>query len=298
MRLAGQPVIPATLERWSLEVVRDLLSKGYYETDRFDFKEMLPRDADGRLRLAKTCCAFANSRGGFLIFGINAESSLPVEDRLVGLDRAVDFPVEFGPYPARCAPSLEWTFLNPPLGLPSGRVIQIIHVPLSWSGPHGVADDAGRWNFTKRTSQGNQTMSMEEIRAGFLGYYEKRIKLQLLRAELETIRRQAGEMIITGSDIDRKTSLTTFELAVLESVLSDTYTILAASPALLGKLREIRGHCRNVNKWVALILPVWHMPLTNKSGMISDHNLRVMADATNVARLVDEAMPLLDELTK
>jgi hypothetical protein len=81
-------------------------------------------------------------------------------------------------------------------------------------------------------------------------------------------------------------------------VLSDTYTVLAASPVLLGKLGEIRRHCRNVNRWVDLMLPVWYMPMTDKSGMISDHNLRVMADADNVSRLVDEAMPLLDELMR
>lgn len=205
-------MIPATLQAWSLEVLRDLLSKGYYETDRFDFKEMLPRDADGRLRLAKTSCAFANSQGGFLVYGVSADTTRPVDERLVGLERTVDFPVAFGPYPARCTPSVDWTFQNPPLPLPNGRCVQIVQVPFSGNGPHAVDDEPRRWHFTKRTPQGNEAMSMDEIRAGFLGYYEKRVKLRLLRAELEALRYTAGKMVVTGFGLDKEASIAILDL--------------------------------------------------------------------------------------
>jgi hypothetical protein len=35
-------MIPRTLDEWTLEVIRDLLAKGYYESEYFDFKQALP----------------------------------------------------------------------------------------------------------------------------------------------------------------------------------------------------------------------------------------------------------------
>jgi predicted HTH transcriptional regulator len=191
-------VIPATLDGWSLDVVRDLLAKGYQEGDRFDFKEMLPRDDVGRLRLSKTCCAFANSQGGYLVFGV-VDAKGSVEQRLVGVDPTIDFPGQFGDYPRRCVPSVEWAPKNPPVQLSNGRVLPIVHVPPSPSAPHAVREQSGAWFFAKRTAQGNQPMTIEEVRAEFLGFYEKRVKLQLLRTELERMQHKAGQMVVSGS---------------------------------------------------------------------------------------------------
>lgn len=291
-------MIPATLDGWSVDIVRDLLSKGYYESDRFDFKEKLPRDDAGRLRLAKTSCAFANSEGGFIVFGVSADARQPINDRIGGMEASLDFPVHFGPYPARCVPSVEWAFKNPAGSLSNGRLLQVVHVPPSWKRPHAVLDEASGWFFAKRTNQGNEAMNMEEIRAAFLGFYEKRVKLQLLRTELETLQRQAGQMIIADNDLETSSSLTSFDLSVIESVLGDTYTLLATNRPLLVYLAEIRQHCRSVNKWVNLLVPVWNLAMTNKGPMIRDHNTRVNADAKNIVRLAAEAIRLLDEVTK
>ena len=214
-----------------------------------------------------------------------------------GLPDAIDFPVAFGSYPSRCVPSVDWSPKNPPLSLSAQKLVHVIEISPSWKAPHAVRDEAGGWFFAKRTSEGNAAMTIEEVRGGFLGVYEKRMKLHLLRAELESVRLQAGEMIIMGSDLDKKTSLATFDLTVIESVLADAYTILASSPDLLGKLREIRRHCRSINRWVNILAPVFYMPISSKNSLITDHNLRVMSDATNIGRLVDEAMPLLEVLT-
>jgi len=56
-------VLPEVLEQWNINTLIDLLTKGYFESEEFDFKENLPHNSDegGKLRLVKTCCAFANS---------------------------------------------------------------------------------------------------------------------------------------------------------------------------------------------------------------------------------------------
>jgi hypothetical protein len=144
-------------------------------------------------------------------------------------------------------PSVDWGSKNPPLALPTRRPVPIVQIPPSPNGPHAVDGEVDGWYFTKRTAKGNEAMTIEEIRGGFLGLYEKRVKLQLLRAELERMRYQSGRMLFTGGDLTDKVTMLTFDLAVLESVLSDTYTLLARSPELLAKLGEIRDRCREVN---------------------------------------------------
>ncbi len=63
-------MIPETLADWTLDVVGALLTQGVFESDRFDFKEVLPhsKNAKGKDRLRKTCAAFGNAGGGYLIF--------------------------------------------------------------------------------------------------------------------------------------------------------------------------------------------------------------------------------------
>ncbi len=107
-------MIPKSLTEWSIPAITNLLIQGYYETEFFDFKEMLPHSKDeaGRIRLSKSCCAFANSSGGFLIFGVKNGVSLSITDRLVGIDPAHDFLEHFGSYPRTCNPSIPWSFQN------------------------------------------------------------------------------------------------------------------------------------------------------------------------------------------
>src|SRR6185312_14535239 len=103
-------MIPQTLEGWTIPIIVDLLTKGYYETEFWDFKQMLPhkKNADEKERLIKSCCAFANSGGGFLIFGVKDDKTLPPDQRLVGFDPAFDFPQQFGVYPTKCTPTVNW----------------------------------------------------------------------------------------------------------------------------------------------------------------------------------------------
>jgi hypothetical protein len=240
-------MIPHTIREWTITAIVELLTKGYYESEKFDFKESLPhsKDIDGKQRLTKSCCAFANGQGGFLVFGISDSRSISAEDRLIGLDRSLEVPEHFGNFPKKCIPSINWHFMNPPLELENGKVIHVIEIPTSWERPHSIKDEADKLLFLKRTNKGNEAMSYEEIRLHFLGYYEKRIKLQLLQAELQNIIDDAKALTIPpGKAIY---SLTTFDLTVIETTLVDVYTVLANEPEIIGLLHKIRNDCRRVN---------------------------------------------------
>ncbi len=182
-------MIPRTLKDWSVSNIIELLRRGMFENETFDYKQSLPhsKDENGKRRMRRVCCAFANSQGGFIVFGISDDRSKSPEDRLLGIEPNLDFPQQFGNYPRTCHPSIEWNFLNPALAVPSGNVLHIVEIPKSWKAPHATGDRDTGWCFIKRTNQGDEGMMIEEVRQIFLGYYEKRLKLQLLRAELETL---------------------------------------------------------------------------------------------------------------
>ena len=292
-------MIPQQLSDWSIESITEVLITGRFETETFDFKEKLPdaRDEKAKERLRKTCCAFANSDGGFIVFGIIDDKSKPPEKRLVGLSPNYEFPEHIGNYPRSCVPSIYWTFLNPPLTLPDSNVLHIVHIPKSWKAPHATGSFDKGWDFTKRTNKGNEGMGIEEIRSGFLGYYEKRLKLQLLRSELILILENTKSGYVTVEEAMNETySLITFDTSVMESVISDTYSITANQTELLKLLSEIRQETRVANNKIKVFFGVVHLPLTKKDSLAVKHNKFMKEKCGRIKLLCEKAIAELDKV--
>jgi len=292
-------MIPKTLDEWSIILIKKVLEKKIFESDTFDFKKELPygNDVSGKDRLKKTCCAFANSDGGFLIFGVADDKSLSVEERLIGIDEEIDFPEQFGNYPKKCSPSVYWDFKNPPLKLSNGNNIHIVFIPKSWQAPHSVGSHEEGWHFTKRTNKGNEGMSTEEIRNNFLGFYEKRLKLELLRSEIQCIMVNADSSYYsTEDDISELYSLVTFNLNVIESVISDTYSITARKPDLLQALSQIREKARIANTRINLLHSQVALPLTNIKQTVKAHNESMQVAASEIKTCCEIACLNLNEI--
>jgi hypothetical protein len=300
-------MIPKSLTEWSILAITNLLIQGYYETEFFDFKEMLPHSKNEveKTRLHKSCCAFANSSGGFLIFGVKDDRALSPKDRLIGIDQALDLPELFGSYPKNCNPSITWKFLNPPLPLENGNVIHIFEIPRSWNAPHCIEVAGSKGSellrcFPKRTHKGNEDMSYEEIRMAFLQYYEKRLKLQLLQAELQNIRNHAKDLIISPPLHQVKIGLGEFSLTVIETILADTYTILAGQQELLELLGEIRNRCRVVNDMLRIFYRVATVDLLGSNVKpytgVETHNRNIEGECKPVLYACDRALSLLKEV--
>ena len=291
--------VPQTLEAWTLETLTPLLERGF-ESESFDLKEQLPVPADelGKQRLRKAIASFANGAGGFLIFGVDDDRGLSVSDRLVGIESNDDFPTKFGSYPGRCEPTVYWDFKNPPIKLSTGRVLHVVHIPQSWKAPHAVQtrQESG-FVFPKRTNQGDEPMSYSEVQAMFLGYYEKRLKLQLLRAELSQIASDADGMIISEDRNDGTIyGLPTVEVRLLETVLSDTYSITSESPELLSILANIRSLANRTNNKVSVFRLEAAIPMTNKKQIVRDHNDFIRPLCQQIIEDAEEACSLLDAI--
>jgi len=292
-------MLPQSLSEWSVDVVLTLLRTAMFESELFDYKEALPhpKDESGKDRLRRACCAFANSSGGFLVFGISDDKAKSPEDRLVGLESLLDFPEKFGNYPHTCTPAIAWNFLNPPLTLSNGRVLHIVHVPKSWNGPHAQGEPSSGWRFPKRTNKGDEDMSMEEIRSGFLGYYEKRLKLQLLRSELAALKEVAGQACVKDqTQIASHYSLDSFDTQVIESIIADTYSITASAPNLLKLLAQIRQAARVANNTIRIFFGKVQLPLSNMAVQVREHNEFMRPKCENIINLCEGAIKELDRL--
>lgn len=172
-----------------------------------------------------------------------------------------------------------------------------MQIPKSAEAPHAVGDTESGWHFTKRTNKGNEGMPIEEIRLNFLSFYEKRVKLQLLKTELESLRDNAQNGYIeegSGNSI----SLVTLDTQVIESVLADTYLLTANSPKLIRTLSEIRSLVRIANNKFNVITSIVHIGMTGKDKIMADHNTFIRNKYVKIKNLCVEALKELDALLK
>ncbi|HFD31766.1 MAG TPA: ATP-binding protein [Gammaproteobacteria bacterium] len=292
-------MIPRDLEDWTEELIIEMLRTSIFESEHFDYKESLPHPSDqsAKGRLRKTCCAFANTDGGYLVFGISDDRTLPPKNRLIGLPKELDFPEHFGNYPKNCFPSIYWQFKNPPITLDSGKLIQIVYIPASPESPHATGHIENGWQFMKRTNKGNEPMAPDEVRLRFLSFYEKRIKLELLKAELEMLRDRAKSGYVDDeSAVSTSLSVVTFDTHVIDTVLSDTFVLVSRAPMLVKIVGEIRVLVQMAANAFGTVSHMLYQGYTNKEETFRNHNERLKAVYTRIEELCDAALQELDVL--
>jgi predicted HTH transcriptional regulator len=177
-------MIPDTLAGWTLPIIEALARAGVIENDRFDLKADLQAADHQR----KTVAAFANSEGGFLVFGVTNDR------RVVGV-RNPELVRDFGgKLRDNLSPSVEFRFAERPHTLPSGNLVYVAHVSKSTRGPHAVYVN-NAWALLRRTAAGNNDpMTYEEIRAAFTDARRRLRELAWLKAEVERLRVLAEKM--------------------------------------------------------------------------------------------------------
>lgn len=292
-------MIPQALEDWTEKLIIEMLQTGIFESEHFDYKEALPHTSDqsAKERLRKTCCAFANTDGGYLVFGVSDDRTLPPKNRLIGLPKELDFPEHFGNYPKNCFPSIYWQFKNPPVTLGSGKLIQIVYIPASPESPHATGHIENGWQFMKRTNKGNEPMAPDEVRLRFLSFYEKRIKLELLKAELEMLRDSAKSGYVNDeSAASTSLSIVTFDTHVIDTVLSDTFVLVSRAPMLVRIVGEIRVLVRMAANSFGTVRHMLYQGYTNKEETFRNHNELLKGVYTRIEELCGAALLELDVL--
>jgi len=276
-------MIPEKLDDWTYGIIAELVQKKSNESDRHDFKSGIP-NAD---TLTRICCAFANTKGGFIILGVKeVGSSFLIE----GIDNDKELAHKFGQKISRHAcPTIDFD-LPKIIQIPnSGKVLAIFHVPLSPERPHMSSDQC----FWKRTNKGNDPMTYEEIRMAFHNYEERVEKLKLLYIELLSNFEQLSSMKIEDPS-GTKYSLMTLDSTVINSLLTDLFTIIGRNKKLVRILFTIREQVKVMNNKTRMFYTQMAMPLANAVEITKVHNKFINEKATFLIPLVLEATNILE----
>lgn len=161
-------MVPRRLQDWTYDRIEELTSEN--ESETHDFKSNIPDSKE----LTKDCCAFGNSKGGFIILGVIEHGKT---FRIEGIKNDKDLANKFGKG-IHSSPSIH--FKGPKIvNIPnSAKVLAVFNIPLSPARPH-IPTAMDQRIFYKRTNTGNEQMTYEEIKDAFRELLTKKYKTRL-----------------------------------------------------------------------------------------------------------------------
>lgn len=176
-------LVPSTIEGWTKEAIEALAASSTGEHKRFDFKSASAIRADSARRVSATVCAFANTEGGFLVFGVDERPTKdgwtcnpgPVNTEA---SKLINDKIKVDPMPSFPPPEA--------ISAGKGKAYYVLHVPVS---PYVAHASEGVYYY--RTLSGNESMPPEMLRERILGEAERRGRVKVLLQELDEIFIQA-----------------------------------------------------------------------------------------------------------
>ncbi len=260
---------PARIQDWSIDLVREIAASAMTENDWFDLKENLQGQPEDQRKIV---AAFANTQGGFLVFGVT-------NGRAVSGVANLELPRDFGSKLTHgLSPSVAFRFADP-LVVSGAASVWICEVPRSQRGPHAVLVNE-HWVFPRRTESGsNVSMNVEEVRLAFQDTETRRSKLALVASELELIEAIAKRLLDNtptelATGVNYWTFITRYPTTLLDTVLGDAFALLASDTETWGALAFLRDAVSNSNTAAKHLGDLAFMPLTNKEkdiAMLTEH---------------------------
>lgn len=172
--------IPEKVNNWTRGTLVDLLDEGIDENIQLEFKSEINFETK---KIPKTACAFANTKGGFLIFGVNNDrtENITTERRLVGLEDSDQLKSQINDQIRNVKPSIpieNIEFRESNIILPDSKVIVVLKISKSLMNPHQFENI-----FYKRVANGNAPMDVEEIEDEFIESQKSARMLRMLEQE-------------------------------------------------------------------------------------------------------------------
>ena len=189
--------IPEDVNEWSKGVLIDLLDEGYDENLRLEFKSKIDSMTK---RIPITGCAFANTMGGFLVFGIDNDrkKKWTTDQRLVGLEDSDQLKSQINNQIRNIEPSIpieNIEFKESNITLTDGKVIVILKISKTTIGPHQFKEI-----FYKRVANGNAPMDVNEIKNAIIEAQKSSRMLYLLEQEEDLLMDILNSMILLIDD--------------------------------------------------------------------------------------------------
>lgn len=136
-------------------------------------------------------------------------------------------------------------------------------------------------------------MSPNEIKNAYLGYYEKRIKMQMLFAEIGNIATDASSMMLPEKNWATHYPLSEFNLTVIETVYSDIFVLINDNMELLERLMKLRNLSKQANSRIKYFLGQAILPMTDTEERNKEHNKYLESMCNRIITEAGETMKLL-----
>lgn len=155
----------AKLEDINETDIKRLVADEVREGRTLDFKETLDLSRDGRQALVEDVCAFANTVGGDLVFGLTAPDGTAGEIRPVVVDNLDDELLKLTNFLRDATePRVSAALLHRAVPLATGGHVVVLRVAASPNAPHRVIRSG---QFYMRNSVGKEPMDIHAIRTAF-----------------------------------------------------------------------------------------------------------------------------------
>ena len=229
--------LPNSVDDWTGEFLSTLLREGYDENERFDFKVKVPND------VAKTCCAFANTRGGFMIIGI-ADSKTDSKERIKGVNNPDEVKRQINQHISKIRPAIPnecYRFKDRNI-IVKGKKIVLLQINRSPNRPH-------QYNYKcyERLPGQNSPMNIEKITSILLQSRKQSLALSMLSKECKQFKKQICMIckLVTIKDLETLISLCPL-------IKNTSFTHFVYNHAHLYS-KEIQEHAWRIVKFVELI---------------------------------------------
>ena len=231
--------IPERLDDWTLETLTSLIGAGVGESDRHDFKAQLNEGQETNRNLTKLCCAFANTRGGFIVIGVSQKS------KPFGLDGVEPDREIYGNFLKRVRVEPDIHIEMPrQIQLESGKVIYVFEVPASIGRPHLPIREEER-TFWKRVGSNCKQMSLQEIRGQMNDHRAMREQLTLLVMDLHTKIRDLEAYRTSRMKI--VTEFEAYDFERIDRCLAGAFPLIKDDHELIENLWQVRVQFGIVN---------------------------------------------------
>jgi hypothetical protein len=149
--------------------LQSLVDSAVAEGKTLEYKECLPGNTDkDKKEFLADVCSFANAIGGYIFYGIKEEAGIATEvcgvevDDIDAIKLRLDNLIRDGIEQRILGISIH------SIRLSNARIVLIIYIPRTWSGPHMVKYGIrGSERFFSRNSSGKYPFDLSELRAAF-----------------------------------------------------------------------------------------------------------------------------------
>ena len=186
--------IPDDINKWDIGTITNILYSGNYESDILEFKEDVSNHNE---RIARTCCAFANTKGGVLVFGVSDDRNKSTFERIIGLGKSQDNITLITNQLINIHPQISSEniiFANSPIILENGRELIMLKI-LPSKHLHQFDD-----KFYKRFQGKNDLMPYDQIKETFIENRKNKTTLYLLLRELANTKHYLNKIMDLNDD--------------------------------------------------------------------------------------------------